>query len=159
MRPLSARAWPAPQWSPASMRTWKPRPHSSTWSSHMHEKRGCCKQAPVAFNYKLFEVMELIKFLGGGVTPGPENPYPTSDQNGIPDQTDGIYTLFQTKMAKSMPYFRLEMLENDTLWGGIYLYGLYMEVPRPLLPAPPDGGGWTWLTWVSEPQCCRPKFV
>ena len=33
----------------------------------------------------------------------------------IPDQTDGIYTLFQTKMAKSIPYFRLEMLENDTL--------------------------------------------
>ena len=32
--------------------------------------------------------------------------------NGIPDETDGIYTLFQTKMAKSMPYFRLEMLEN-----------------------------------------------
>ena len=43
-----------------------------------------------------------------------------------PDQTDGIYTLFRTKMAKSIPYFRLEMLENDTLLGGTYLYGLYM---------------------------------
>ena len=32
-------------------------------------------------------------------------------KNGIPDQTDGINTLFQTKMAKSIPYFRLEMLE------------------------------------------------
>ena len=56
-------------------------------------------------------------------------------KNGISDQTDGIYTLFQTKMAKSVPYFRLEMLENDTLWGGTYLYGLYMGVPP--LPPPP----------------------
>ena len=54
-------------------------------------------------------------------------------KSGIPDQTDGIYTLFQTKMAKSIPYFRLEMLENDTLWGGTYLYGLYMGVPPPPL--------------------------
>ena len=38
-------------------------------------------------------------------------------KTGIPDQTGGIYTLFQTKMAKSIPCFRLEMLENDTLWG------------------------------------------
>ena len=52
-------------------------------------------------------------------------------KNGIPDQTDGIYTLFQTKMAKSIPYFRLEMLENGTLWGGTYLYGSYMGVPPP----------------------------
>ena len=50
-------------------------------------------------------------------------------KNGIPDQIDGIYTLFQTKIAKSIPYFRLEMLENDTLWGGTYLYGLYMGEP------------------------------
>ena len=50
-------------------------------------------------------------------------------KNGIPDQIDGTYTLFQTKMAKSIPYFRLEMLENGTLWGGTYLYGLYMGVP------------------------------
>ena len=134
----------------------------------------------------------LIIFLGGSVLPGPENPYPISDQNirftvpyfrpdsqnvypisdpvmcgnfrnsqwiygvqdfvapqtmfafvffvinvhgnrrysknGIPDQTDGIYTLFQ---AKSIPCFRLEMLENGTLWGGTYLYGLYMGVPPP----------------------------
>ena len=28
-------------------------------------------------------------------------------KNGIPDQTDGIYTLFQTKMPKSIPYFSL----------------------------------------------------
>ena len=52
-------------------------------------------------------------------------------KNGIPDQTDGIYTLFQTEMAKSIPYCRLEMLENGTLWGGTYLYGLYMGVPPP----------------------------
>ena len=52
-------------------------------------------------------------------------------KNGISDQTDGIYTLFQTKMPKSVPYFRLEMLENGTLWGGKYLhvYGLYVGVP------------------------------
>ena len=42
-------------------------------------------------------------------------------KSGIPDQTDGIYTLCQTKMATSIPYFRLEMLKNDTLWGGTYL--------------------------------------
>ena len=48
--------------------------------------------------------------------------------DGIPYQTDGIYTLFQTKMTQSLPYFRLEMLENDTLWGGTYLFGLYMGV-------------------------------
>ena len=57
-------------------------------------------------------------------------------KNGIPDQTDGIYTLFQTKMAKSIPYFRLEMLENGTLWGGTYLYGSYMGVPPPSPPPP-----------------------
>ena len=50
-------------------------------------------------------------------------------KNGIPDQTDRIYTPFQTKVAKSIPYFRQEMLENNTLWGGTYLYGLYMGVP------------------------------
>ena len=49
-------------------------------------------------------------------------------KNGIPDQTEGIYTLFQTKMAKSIPYFSLEMLENYTLWGGTYLYG-FLGVP------------------------------
>ena len=56
-------------------------------------------------------------------------------KNGIPDQTDGICTLFQNKMAKSIPYFRLEMLENGTLWGSTYLYGLYMGVS----PPPPPG--------------------
>ena len=33
-------------------------------------------------------------------------------------------TLFQTKMAKSVPYFRLEMIQNDTVLGGTNLYGL-----------------------------------
>ena len=47
------------------------------------------------------------------------------------------YTPYFAKMAKSIPYFRLEMLENDTLWGGTYLYGLYMGVPHP--PPPPPG--------------------
>ena len=145
----------------------------------------------------------LIIFLGGGVPPGPENPYPISDQkydflhpisdqtlkmytlfqtlwcvtisatlnrftaygivtpqtmcvffffefatnvhgntcysiNGIPDQTDGRYTLFRPKWhTKSIPYYRLEMLENDTLWGGTYLYGLYNGVPPPVSPHTP----------------------
>ena len=56
-------------------------------------------------------------------------------KSGIPDQTYGIYTLLQTKMAKSILYFRLEMLENGTLLGGTYLYGLYMGGPPP--PHPP----------------------
>ena len=43
----------------------------------------------------------LIIFLGGGVPPGPENPYPISDQNihfryPISDLTLKMYTLFQT---------------------------------------------------------------
>ena len=55
------------------------------------------------------------------------------------DQTDGIYTLFQTKRAKSITYFRLGMLENYTLWGGTYLYGLYMGVYPPPPPGPQSG--------------------
>ena len=34
-----------------------------------------------------------------------------------PNHTDGICTLFQTIMAKSVPYFRLEMLEDDNPLG------------------------------------------
>ena len=34
-------------------------------------------------------------------------------KNSIPDQIDGIYTLFQTQMTKSIPYFRLEMLARN----------------------------------------------
>ena len=60
-------------------------------------------------------------------------------KSGIPDQTDGIDTLFQTNLAKSIPYFRIEMLENDTLWDGTYLYGLSMGVPPPLPISPPPG--------------------
>ena len=37
---------------------------------------------------------------------------------------------FRPKWEKSIPYFRLEMLENGTLWGGTYLYGLkYVNSP------------------------------
>ena len=43
----------------------------------------------------------LIIFLGGGVPPGPENPYPISDQN-IRFST----TLFQTWVSKCIPCFR-----------------------------------------------------
>ena len=65
----------------------------------------------------LFEISWAgLLFLGGGVPPGPENPYPISDQNirfstpyFRPDSqnayptTDKMYTLFQTKC---IPYFR-----------------------------------------------------
>ena len=30
------------------------------------------------------------------------------------------------QMAKSIPYFRLELLENDTLWGSTYLNMAYI---------------------------------
>ena len=46
-------------------------------------------------------------------------------KNGIPDQTDGIYTLFQTKMAKSIPYFRQEMLQMIS-FGAAHTYSIYM---------------------------------
>ena len=59
-------------------------------------------------------------------------------------------------MAKSIPYFRLEMLENDTCWGGTYLYGLYMGVPPsapPLLchESPPSPWG--------RVKCCFNHFT
>ena len=68
-------------------------------------------------------------------------------KKSIPDQTDGIYTLFQTKMAKSIPNFRLEILENGTLWAGTYLYGLYIEVP----PPPPPPRGWPYPSQTVNP--------
>ena len=64
-------------------------------------------------------------------------------KNGIPDQTDGIYTLLQTKMAKSIPYFRLEMLENGT-----YLYGSHMGVP----PPPPPRA---YMSQMQKTGCCQ----
>ena len=124
----------------------------------------------------------LILTLGGGVPPGPENPYPIWDQNiwftipyfrpilhkcipyfrpifetfffcnsfhlfflpfvmhclrwhisiyAIPGQKHKIDTLFQTKKANYTPYFRLKMFENNTLWGGTYLYGIYIRVLPP----------------------------
>ena len=39
------------------------------------------------------------------------------------------HTLFQTKKAKTIPYFRLKQLENHTLKCGTYPYSLYMGVP------------------------------
>ena len=54
------------------------------------------------------------------------------------DQTDGIGTLFQTKMAKSIPYSRLGMLESDTLWAA-HTYMCYIgEYPPPPPPPPPS---------------------
>ena len=55
-----------------------------------------------------------------------------------------MYTLFQTKMAKSIPYLRLEMHKNDTLWGGVCLCGLCKGVPpSPLL------GHWSLYSQIS----------
>ena len=73
-------------------------------------------------------------------------------KNGIPDQIDGVYTLFQTKIAKSIPYFRLEMLENDTLWDGTYLYGLYMGVHPPghILTSSESTLFLWFVTWYSR---------
>ena len=62
-------------------------------------------------------------------------------KNGIPDQIDGIYTLFQTKMAKSIPYFRLEMLEHGTLWAA-HTYMAYIWEYSPLPPSPPPPPGY-----------------
>ena len=85
-------------------------------------------------------------------------------KTGIPDQTDGIYTLFQTKIAKTIPYFRLEMLKNDTLWGGTYLYGLYMAVPPH--PGLREGRAtdqryftWSALCSLTYPECSVPFSV
>ena len=49
----------------------------------------------------------------------------------IPIQKHKIDTLFQTKKAKSIPYFRLKMFESDTLWGDTYLYGIVLNPPPP----------------------------
>ena len=59
-----------------------------------------------------------------------------------------MYTLFQTKMAKSIPYLRLEMHKNDTLWGGVCLCGLCKGVP----PFPPPRA----LVPVQSDVWCRP---
>ena len=56
------------------------------------------------------------------------------------DLTPNIYTTFQTfqtKKAKTIPYFRLKRLENHTPKCGTYLYSSYIGVPRP----PPGGFG------------------
>ena len=41
------------------------------------------------------------------------------------------HNLFQTKKAKTIPYFRLKQLENHTLKCGTYPYSLYIGVPPP----------------------------
>ena len=48
--------------------------------------------------------------------------------------TPKIYTpfqTFQTKKAKTIPYFRLKRLQNHTLKCGTYLYSSYMGVTPP----------------------------
>ena len=48
-------------------------------------------------------VAAALTLVGGGrdVTPGPENPYPISDQ-----KYTILRTLFQTWLSKCIPYFR-----------------------------------------------------
>ena len=41
------------------------------------------------------------------------------------------HTLFQTKMGKVYTRFQTKRPKNQTLWGGTYIYGLYMGVPPP----------------------------
>ena len=45
-----------------------------------------------------------------------------------PNRRNLQYVVSQTNKAISIPYFRLEILENDTLWGGTNPYGLYSTV-------------------------------
>ena len=71
----------------------------------------------------------FIIFLGGSVRPGPL-PYFRPKCTTIP-------TLFQTWLSKCTPSFRLEMLENDTLWGGTYLIWLIHVSTLPQ-PHPPE---------------------
>ena len=67
-------------------------------------------------------------------------------KNGIPDQTDGIYTLFKTKMAKSITLFQTR---NAWKW-----YPLGRHIPIWLniweYPPPPPRGTFTSrLAWVN----------
>ena len=57
-------------------------------------------------------------------------------KNGIPDQTDGIYTLFQTEMEKSTPYFRLEDAWKWCPFGAAHSYMAYICGSTP--PPPPE---------------------
>ena len=136
-------------------------------------------------------IIAQMIFLGGGVPPGPENPYPISDltqsQNVYPISDPVRYSNFSNsqwiygvrdfvtpqtmfvfffrksmstathvtlkwyprpnrrnihpisdQMSKCIPYFRLEMLENDTLWGGIYLYAPPPPPPEVVSQRPPS---------------------
>ena len=71
------------------------------------------------------------KILGGGVPPGSQNPAPFSDKKIF-----FFKPLFQTKKAKTIPYFRLKQLENHTLKCGTYPYSSYIGVPH----SPPPWG-------------------
>ena len=58
-----------------------------------------------------------------------ENPTPRPNRRNICPISEQKVT-FNT-------YVILEMLENDTLWGGTYLYGLFMGVLPAPIPHPP----------------------
>ena len=63
------------------------------------------------------------------------------------------YTLFQTKMEKSIPYFRLEMLNNDdTLWGGTTYMACIWVYPPPGLICLDTWGPCKKLTLVCPPS-------
>ena len=77
------------------------------------------------------------------------------------------HTLFQTKKAKTIHYFRLRQLENHTLKCGTYPYSLYIGVsPSPLPPGTPlhlqcsvpshlHGTGPIWIRYKTEPEQVR----
>ena len=71
-----------------------------------------------------------------GVCHTVQNPNPISDRNilffNLQTQKICNHTLFQTKKAKTIPYFRLKQLEYHTLKCSTYPHSLYIGVPPPL---------------------------
>ena len=61
----------------------------------------------------------------------------------VPQTKQTEYTIFQRKKINSVPYFRLEMLENGTLWGSRDLSG---SSSCGLGGGGGGGGGWRLLS-------------
>ena len=67
-------------------------------------------------------------FLGGGVPPGPENPYPISENI----RYTIFHTLFQTWLSKCIPYFRpCDVWQFWQLWIDLRRMGLHGTSRRP----------------------------
>ena len=84
-------------------------PNSETWFA---VPIGVARFSPTSIN-KIMITWSFVIFLGGSVPPG-------------------VHTLFQSKKANFIPYFRPRMLENDILWGGAYpICLIYGSTPHP----------------------------